>query len=496
MEKRIIKKVFIFILFFILFLIVFACFWIGQNFYIQHLGQILFHLNYPLLNIIGDDLPKSFIQFCFPPAFLLALLFCILFKKTKSIVYSFLILLLGTVYVMNHYLKISDFIKNQMDFSNLYELHYQSPPSFENLNLEKKRNLVVIFVESLSSAFSAESGEAVLGEITPQLGKMAKEGIAFSYNDKAAGIHQMMGTGWTTAGIVGYLCGVPLNLPFNAYRKEEFIEHYFLNSALCVPDILKKHGYHNVRISGIVEQFGGLELFFKMHQSEVKDLKFYQNHGVLPQSLDDSTSGSANLVYALDNKTILHKEKWGMNDRTLFELALKEFEHLNKQNQAFALYISTMDTHPPFGFVDPKFCQDFKPQFLNSFQCSERVVLDFVNKIKKTDPDVSVILLGDHLPMDLDKLQNKGIYNLFVDPAFAKEVSTKQLKNRQLTHFDMAPLILESVGIPTDFLGLGKNPLRDESLLEKMGKEKFNQELVRRNHFYENLWKNPKEQKE
>ncbi len=297
-----------------------------------------------------------------------------------------------------------------------------------------------------------------------------------------------MGTGWTIAGIVGYLCGVPLQLPFDL---EKVTQHYFLNSAQCVPDVLNHYGYEQRHILGVAEQFGGTATFFQLHKSAVKGLTFYQENKILPKKLDDSLGGTEKFI-VLKNQKIQGTGKWGVNDRTMFSLAVKEIQNLKERGKPFALYISTMDTHPPNGFIDPVLCGDIPSSVLNSFTCSERTVLNFLSQILKIDPTMAVILLGDHLPQGIKELQNQGIYNLFIQPSFEKDLDKSQLKNRALSHFDVAPLILESVGIPQNALGLGRNPLKNKTLLEELGEASFNQDLVRRNRFYEDLWKNPR----
>ena len=319
---------------------------------------------------------------------------------------------------------------------------------------------------------------------TPLLGALANEQIHFSENDNVGGIAQVFGTGWTIAGMVGYLCGLPLHLP---YLRHVVTKYYFLDNAVCVPDILNQAGFKQIRFSGVSDAFGGTGNFYQKHHVAVHDLSYFQKTGVLPKILNEKQAGTPNIIFAPGNKPI-GVERWGINDRTLFALAEEEIQKLTNQSaQPFAVYLSTMDTHPPTGFVDPEMCPDLPHNLQQSFTCSERIILNFVQKIKDI-PNTAIILLGDHLPVDVEFLQNQNIYNVFLNPAFVADF--EKTKNRKLSHFDIAPLILESVGIPAESFGLGRNPLKGKTLLEtEFSYESFNQELLRGNKMYEDFWK-------
>lgn len=495
------RQGFVFVVIFFALVAVLATLWVKEHFFIQHFGQILYHLRFPLLNI-GEELPLSFAKFCLPPALLAALLLVFLTRKKATIqgVATLAVVFVCAIFI-NQQLQIADFFKAQSERSDLYEKHYRTfslTPPPQNL-----KNLVVIFIESMSSAFTTDSvptGElpetfAPYGNLTPHLGALAKENVNFSATSAVGGITQVFGTGWTTAGMASYLCAIPINLP---YGKHLVLKHYFLDSAVCLTDILNAAGFKQIRISGIADVFGGVRNFYQKHKVEVHDLPYFQKIGVVPKKLNTKEAGAQNVIWTPGKKAnkAIGKEYWGINDHLTFSLAEKEIRQLANSKKPFAAYISTMDTHPPFGFVDPEFCPDLPRTLRQSFTCSERVILDFVQKIKDI-PNTAIILLGDHLPVDVAELKNQGIYNAFLNPAFladsADSAMLEKTKNRKLSHFDVAPLILESVGIPAESFGLGRNPLKTKTLLESdFSLEDFNQQLLRGNKMYDDFWKNPR----
>ena len=61
--------------------------------------------------------------------------------------------------------------------------------------------------------------------------------------------------------------------------------------------------------------------------------------------------------------------------------------------------------------------------------------------------------------------------------------------NGFVTHFDMAPVLLESVGIKSETFGLGRNPFYHQSLLESpFDKNTLNNEIRRGNKMYDSFW--------
>ncbi len=151
-KSTVFKNIVAFLAFFGVLLALVISFWVKQNFTLQHFGQVLFHLTFPLVEM-GEDIPKSFLLFCLPPSFLLSFLMVFFLRqKTKMIVLCWGGLFFLSVYCINHNLKITDYLQSQREFSLLYETHYQFPqtPPLK----EPARNLVVILMESMSAAFS------------------------------------------------------------------------------------------------------------------------------------------------------------------------------------------------------------------------------------------------------------------------------------------------------------------------------------------------------
>lgn len=286
-------------------------------------------------------------------------------------------------------LRIKDYFKEQQNVSKFYETYYSyfdldnflknnhlNQNNENNKNNEnnennknhsfEKRNLIVIFAESWPSAMSrfsmpfqneVEINENLKvyspwGDLAPQVEGLASQHINFSPTSVVGGLTQLEGTGWTIAGIVSYLCGVPINQPVNATTKK-----YFLNKAQCVPDILKKLGYKQIYISGQEQTLGG-RAFFEAHHIPVHDVFYYQAQKLVPKPIPPD---------------ILSSGLWGVLDRETFRLAKKEVQNAIDSNESFAFYISTIDTHGEDFLYGAHSCPGYPNNPFGRYKCVDRV---------------------------------------------------------------------------------------------------------------------------
>ena len=184
----------------------------------------------------------------------------------------------------------------------------------------------------------------------------------------------------------------------------------------------------------------------------------------------------------------------------------------------FALYLLTNNTHSPDSFIEPHCEKSDDESYEYAVKCADSLISDFVAWVKVQDfyENTTILIVGDHL-MNANRATpraNRRIYNAFINPRFCSTPSlqdsqrkskqststpslrgsvseantTKQstnqkvdchdstrcvkshnddlTKSRHLSHFDFAPLILDSLGICTKSFGLGRNPFLGQTLLE------------------------------
>lgn len=307
----------------------------------------------------------------------------------------------------------------------------------------------------------------------PNLTNLALKNPNFSSTEALGGFTQAFGTGWTVAGLVSQMCGIALNMPIEG---NTFANKHFLSSATCISDILQGLDYTQIYFSGMNADFAGTKFFFESHGVEVRDLAYFQAQKLIPKKLPKELKGF-----------------WDLKDTKVFELAKEYLSNLN-ENKPFALYISTIDTHAPRGFVDTTLCQGKDYSYQSAILCADKIISDFVNFVQKSKfkDNTTIVILGDHLSMErgfFPPQTNRAIYNAFINAKFTRPATTHAVKNRILSHFDIAPLILDAVGVKTLAFGLGRNPLYQQTLLEStFSLDEFNEKLSQRNKLYDSFW--------
>lgn len=247
------------------------------------------------------------------------------------------------------------------------------PPSG---TLERPKNIVWIYGESLERTYLDQ--DAFPG-LMPELARLVAQGLDF--RDVAS----PQGTGWTIAGIVASMCGVPLT----AARGDENSlgrMREFLPGARCLPEFLAEQGYRNVFLGGADSNFAAKGRFLRQHGfHEVRDRDHYLATGIDPA----------------------HFSHWGLHDDVLLEDAFDTFMELSATGQPFLLSALTMDTHHPAGHL-PVACHDLRGTgevgLIDALACSDRLVSRLVERIR-TSPyaaDTIIVLASDHLAMPND----------------------------------------------------------------------------------------------
>lgn len=337
---------------------------------------------------------------------------------------------------------------------------------------EKKRNLIYLFLESMESTFaSKEAGGAMEENRIPELTHLAREGVNFSSDKKLGGATPSKGASWTTGAMVSQTCGYPVMIPLTGknYQSEK---NTFMPGAEAIGDVLKKEGYAQEIMVGSDLTFGGRKMYFEQHGDyRVYDYPYAKEQGKIPKD---------------------YYEWWGFEDKKLFAFAKEEITKLAKGDQPFNFTMLTVDTHHIGGFVCEDCRHDFENNYDNVLACSSKRVKEFVDWIKAQDfyEDTTIVISGDHCTMDNNYIREKydgsvprRVYSCILNPA----VDAIREKDRRYYPMDLYPTTLAAMGVEIEGerIGLGTNLFSDkETLLEKYGDAKVQQELRKGSSFY------------
>lgn len=353
--------------------------------------------------------------------------------------------------------------------------HYVSPARAV-LDNPAPPNVLHVFLESTERTLR---DAADFGRIMEPLNALEQRGLA------ATDLQQAAQTGWTIAGIVAASCGVPLNQPWlnlrtgydggQDFRGKAQGDDFMVN-AVCLADLLSRHGYRTDYFSGADLRFAGTEGFLRDHG--------YAARAGLTELATPETPR--------DNP-------WGLDDEDVFDAA---FDRIAAHEKAGARWLSTVVTiggHVPDGFVS-RSCRSgavpvaqSDPQILMAMECSNRLLVRFLDRLEASGflDNTLVVVQSDHLQMRstiFDRLQRheRRNYLAMFGAGLAPAVA-----DRPATMVDVYPTILEAIGftLPDHAAGLGVSLLSDRpTLTETLGMAKLDRAIRFDTAFRSWLW--------
>jgi phosphoglycerol transferase len=495
---KVARPLFRFSLYFFGFFLICQSRWLEKNFGHVGLDQIFYHLRFGGENLLSADhkLVFSFIKWCVLLPCSLSLLAVLLERTVHSVrahgwkattaliqesINTYVIpplrlighmtsgkapLVLMFVALLYWAGKVSaiGYIKSYFG-EDYFRSHYVSPAGVRLEATGERKNLVLIYVESLETTYGNRS---IFGRnLLNSLDKL--KGVSFTKYE------QTQGTSWTIAGITATQCGIPLK-SVSLYDGNQNGERstVFLPGAVCLGDILKSHGYKNVFLGGASLEFAGKG-------------KFLESHGY------SERYGREEWVAAGNNSADM--SGWGLYDDKLFENAKVKLKELHDAGRPFNLTILTVDMHHPQGTSSAYCAEQYSEAFQDIVECTAGLVANFVQYIKANDylQNTNVVILGDHLAMTnsvadkLKKAPHRYVYNSFISSHPLK-------KNREeIVHFDLFPTILAFLGIevPQGRLALGYSAFGSHDQKPPAERIKgMNDSLLNRSDIYSALWEN------
>ena len=405
---------------------------LSASFYMQGVGfneQFFFHFNESTLNIVIQHYKIQSFLLIFLWLFSTCYPFFLKVRKKSSTnsslgYFTLLFLLSLFTYAPGH--SLLSFANTQITKTlEEHEVEFQSIDiNVVDIQVPPK-NLIFLYLESIEQLYFNE-------KFYPGLLPNLKQLRAQSQN--YTNMHQVSQTGWTIAGIVASQCGVPLNIYSHKFRSANLALATIkqpLPDYVCLGDILKAYGYQTVMFKGASLKFSGTNNFLFSHG-------FNKAKG-----MDD-----------WDNELVFHKKSgWGIFDEKLFDLAFKEIINLKQHHKRFAFFLVTLDTHHPNGHASDS-CPKYKNQndsLLDAVHCTDFLVGNFLTKLGRRGllDNVILVFFSDHLAMRNTqwKLLTKHQINRRLT-FFVKTDKPLRNLNKPATHFDVAPTVLDYMGIP------------------------------------------------
>lgn len=279
----------------------------------------------------------------------------------------------------------------------------------------QKPNIVIILMESMSSALLGKG-------YTPVLDSLKTQSLFFS-NFYSAGIH-------TNHGMTATLYSFP------ALMKRNLMKGTVTPKRDGLPTVLKQNGWHN--------------LFFMTHEAQYDNMNaFFRTNGY-----DE--------IYAQEDypkEEIVNS--FGVSDHFLFDFALGKLNNTAKQQQPFMATLLTISNHPPY-IIPNWFKPSSKEPETQIVEYADWCIGDFLKKAKKEDwyNNTVFVVLADHGKLvgaaDSELPQSYNHIPLMIFGAGIQPQEYTQLGMQ----VDVMPTLLNILGIDYEYNGFGVDLLR------------------------------------
>jgi phosphoglycerol transferase MdoB-like AlkP superfamily enzyme len=269
---------------------------------------------------------------------------------------------------------------------------------------EKKLNVVLISVESLSADFLAHFGNK--DGITPNLDSLADQGILFT-NLYASGTR-------TVRGLESLSLAIPPT-PGQSIVKRPENENLF-----SLGNIFKSKGYNTQFI------YGGYSYFDNMGY-------FFANNGY--QAIDRA---------ALKDEEIHYENIWGVADEDLFTLSLRELDKNYRQGKPFFSHIMTVSNHRPYTYPEGRIDIPSHTSRAGAVKYTDYAIGKFIREAKSKPwfKQTIFVIVADHCASSAGKVElpvDKYHIPMIV---FAPDHVKAQKFERLTAQIDIPPTIL------------------------------------------------------
>jgi len=370
---------------------------------------------------------------------------------------------------VKEYLTAIQSITEKPEHSQFYKDEYIDPRE-AHITFNEKRNLLLIFLESMEFNFQDSSNggnlkENLIAEITTYMNQ---------YQSFKPGGTQILGTGWTMADVVAKTCGIPLLFPKGIDGNTLGLRK-FLPGAYCLSNLLADQGYQTTFLQGSNLKFASMKYFLETHSIK-NNYGFFEFLEKQKQLIDTTTF-------------------WGLRDNTLYEITKLHIKQLDESNTPWFLWMQTIDTHTPYGILDKECKEDYLPeekQYPYVIKCASKQLHRFIEWAKEQSwfEKTTIIVAGDHATMASPEtvgFKEKNIHHYWLNFLINSTlVSAKD--NRFFSSLDFYPTLVEAIGgnIQEHALGLGRSLFSEKpTLLEKYGLDSLNKMLQKKSLEYD-----------
>ncbi len=307
----------------------------------------------------------------------------------------------------NHLRKVS-----QAPVQNNYQPEISLPPEF----IRRPKNIVLITVESLSAEY-LDSFDGKQGGLTPQLDKLAAQGLKFS-NIYATGTR-------TVRGLEALSLGTP-PIPGQAIVHRPGNDHL-----ATLGEQMRSQGVTPYFIYGGYGYFDNMNNYFRGNDYRVIDRTDFPAQSIAAENI------------------------WGVADESLFANTLQTLDKAHAQGQPFMAQIMTTSNHRPYTFPAGRVAGKQGSRSA-AVSYTDYAIGDFIRQAQSKPwfNDTLFVIVADHCASVAGKtslpVAKYRIPLIFYAPHLLKP----GVVSRMASQIDIAPTLMQVMGMPqTGFFG-------------------------------------------
>ncbi|MDY6386373.1 MAG: LTA synthase family protein [Fibrobacter sp.] len=448
-------------------------YWALNTFPLRDANVVMLTLQEPF-DDFAYSMIKQYLSTTIPQALIITAVLTIflyaLFSNTKKRLIFIGAYFAATIALFVSDIPVSEYIhilKNEPEksasYSKFFVENYANPDSVKITAPEQKRNLILIYIESMETTFSDKAhGGNQDTNLIPEITQLAQQNINFGKNkNHIGGGIDSYGSGATFAAMLSRSLGIPFVVN---YDKTPILHHY-----KSLYKILNENGYRQIF-------FQGNPGCFKEFRNLVTDHKMDEIYG--PDDLIERLN--------LNVEDLIKKQGFkNVQDKDAFKFASQILDTIS---EPFSLTFFTIDTHAPSGLYDPDCIKsndenNEDERLKAAARCASRELNKFLDSLKSKPfyENTSIIFFGDHLFMGT-RLVKDFSDRKWVDVFINSSKKPKSEENRVFSDIDMFPTILSSINfdIKGNKLGFGTDLFSEEkTLVESLGLDSLNKGLSR-----------------
>lgn len=444
--------------------------WAVNTFPLTDANLVMLTLAEPFDNF-AYSMIRLYLKTTLPQALIITIILTIflytIFANTKKRLTGVLFYFVATIALLFSQVPLWDYIhiltnnpKKNASFSKFFVENYINPDSTKITAPAQKRNLILVYIESMEIAFAdKEHGGNQEENLIPELTELASKNINFGRDG------ELTGGGFSShvsGGTFPAYMNRSLGIPCANYRRFPILRHY-----KSLYKILNDNGYK--------------QIFFQGNSGLYSEFR----HFSLDQKIDEVYGPDEVIQKTNLNIDELIKKHGGKSapDKDAFRFATQILDTLT---EPFALTFFTIDTHAPHGIYDPDCIkasdEDNKDELLKaSARCVSRELDKFLISVKSKPfyNNTTIVVFGDH-PFMGTRLVKESKSRKWIDIFVNAPKSPIKEDKRAFLDVDMLPTILSSINfkIEGDKLGLGTDLFSGKkTLVEQKGIDSLNIEF-------------------